>query len=191
MRRACWMLVTLAVASAEFLGCSNSTSDGTLAFPIAESLLVVLPSDPTHGSVVLSSGTGTCAHLQSGLNFDQIASSNFLYFLLEQLDASNAPQPLTGGGYTILDPDNSSFNGPGFIANAIIETTDASCVPNGSSATGGTVTVSLSQSVDGGGSSVSYSAIFDGTKITGNYALSSCPLDESVPPAPAGTCVPP
>lgn len=191
MRRACWMLVALAVASAGSFGCSSSTSDGTLSFTIAESLLVSLPSDPTRGSVVLSSRTGTCAHLQSGLNFDQIASSNFLYFPLEQLDANNAPLPLTGGGYTILDPNNSSFNGPGFIANAYIEMTDASCVPNPSPATGGTVTVSLSQSADGGGSSVSYSAIFDSTKITGSYALSTCPLDENVTPAPAGTCVPP
>jgi hypothetical protein len=188
MRSARWMLGTLAVASAELLACSSSVSDGKLAFTITESLLLVVPEDATLGTVALSSGTGNCARLQAGVGYAQIANSNFLYFPIAQLDAQNNPQPLTGGTYTILDPGNSSFSGPGFIANAIIETTDNACTSNSSAATGGTVTVSIVQNADGGGSSVSYSATFS-AKITGTYALSTCPVSENVTPAPAGTCI--
>jgi len=176
MRAASWKLGVLGAACAGVIACSSSTNvtDGTLPFSIAEGLLLLVPEDPARGAVALSATTGTCPVFQQGADFSQFANASFLYFLLGELDAKDNPLPLDGGTYTILDPNNASFNGPGLLANAVTVTTNQFCIPSYGIATDGTVTVLPFNPPDGGPSNVTYSAIFGDKRITGQYALATC-----------------
>jgi len=176
MRGKGWKLGVMGAACAGVVACSSSpdVTDGTLPFTIQEGLLLLLASDPTLGAVALGSTTGNCPTFQQGYDFSQIANSSFLYFLLGQLDGSNNPVALDGGTYTIIDPNNGSFSGPGLLANAVTVVTNQVCVPNYGLGTGGTVTVLPFNPPDGGPSSTTYAAVFGSTRYSGSYALATC-----------------
>lgn len=181
----------LVATSLGLFACSSSTTSGSLAFNVAESLLVLDPDNAASGYVVLSNATGNCAALQSGLtlfeNF-QIGNLRYVIFLLGQQDANSNYVALTAGTYTILDP-SQSFNPPGLIANAGAIESDSSCTPTGSNASSGTATVAPFDTADGGTSAFSYSAVFGSTQITGTYTLTTCLVPDTTPLADAGTCV--
>jgi hypothetical protein len=194
MRGARWLLAALGVASVGgVVACSSdSVSNGSLGFSVAESLLVLFPEDPTSGYALLSSGTGTCAALQTGVTVAgdaEIASLGYLLVPLAQVDASNTPLPLAATTYTIVDPANPTASPPGAFAVVAAVSTDLSCDPTEDDANSGTVTISPFDTTDGGSSPFNFSAIFDQTtRVTGSYTLSTClvSLDAGVP---AGTCV--
>jgi hypothetical protein len=175
MRGTGWKLGVAGAACMAVVACSSTTvTDGTLPFTVQEGLLLLLASDPTRGAVGLGSTTGNCPAFQQGADFSQIADSGFLYFLLGQLDGNDNPVPLTAGTYTILDPNNASFNGPGLLANAVTVVTNQFCIPNYGIGTDGTVTVSPFNPPDGGPSSVTFSAVFTDKRISGTYPLATC-----------------
>jgi hypothetical protein len=193
MRRPVRALGLLLATSVCLFACSSdSTNPGTLGFSIADSLLVLDPNDATSGYVVLSSGTGTCAALQSGLALvqaTQVGNLNYLYILLGALDANNNFIPLTAGSYSILDP-SASFSPPGLVANAAAIVTDNACGLVGEVvASSGTASVTPFDTTDGGISGFTYTAVFGGTQVTGTYSLSTCLVPGATPIADAGTCV--
>lgn len=180
----------LLVTSFGLSACSSSTTNGTLAFTVADSVLVLDPTNAASGYVVLSSGTGTCTALQSGLTLFgniQIGHLSYLIFLLGRVDASGTFVALTAGTYTILDP-SQSFSPPGLIANAGTLYSDSSCLLMESDASSGTATVAPFDTADGGTSAFNYSAVFGGTQVTGTYTLTTCLVPSTTPLADAGTC---
>ncbi len=199
MRRGSWMLGVLGVASAGLVACSSDTvSPGTLAFNIAESLLVLYPEDPTLGYVLLSSATGNCAAQQAGVPFGQAGNVDSVVFPLGQLDSTGNNLPLTGGTYTVVDP-STMLNSAGAFAFAAVIVTDSQCDDAESDGSSGTVTVSPFDTADGGSSSLTYSAVFGLAQATGSNALTTClvsvdagPFDGSclqcVFPADGGPC---
>src|SRR5271170_519838 len=114
-------LLGLLVATALAVACSSGTTNGSLGFNVADSLLVLDPLNPASGYILLSSGTGNCAALQSGAGLvpDVITVGNlsYLIILIGALDANGDYVALTAGSYSILDP-TASFNVPGLLANA-------------------------------------------------------------------------
>jgi hypothetical protein len=199
MRSAKWVLAMLAVTSAGLVACSSDTvTDGTLSFNIAESLLVLYPDFPTTGFVLLSSGTGNCAATQAGVPTTEVGNVDYVVFPLGQLDANGANLPLTGGNYTIVDP-STNLNSAGLFAFAAVTTVDNACDNVESDASSGTVTVSPFDSADGGSSSLAYVAVFGNTQISGTGSLTTClvsvdagPFDGAchlcVPAADGGAC---
>jgi hypothetical protein len=185
----------LAVLAATVLGLvacsSSSTTNGSLGFTVAESLLVLDPLDSSSGYVILSSGTGNCPALQSGGSLISanvtVGNVSYLVILLGAVDANANFIALTAGDYTILDP-TASFNPPGLLANAEVVLSDATCVTQGSIASGGTATLLPFDSTDGGSSTLNYSAIFASTQVTGTYALTTCLVPDTTPLVDAGTC---
>lgn len=188
----------LLLASTVFWACSSdSTTNGSLGFSIAESVLVLEPDDATFGYVVLSSGTGTCSALQSGLTLipSQIGNLEYVLILLGALGTpeGNSPPPvlpLTAGSYTIVDPNdpNANFTPPGLLANSAAVMADNTCLGTELVASSGTATLLPFNTTDGGISSLSYTAVFGGTQVTGVYSLSTCLVPSTTPGADAGTC---
>jgi hypothetical protein len=189
MRRAKRVL-GLMVAASVGLSCNSSTTPATLQFNVAESLLVLDPNDASSGYVLLSSGTGACAALQSGLTVfgnAQVGNFDYVILLLGQLDAAGQFVALTAGTYGILDP-TASFNPPGLIANAAIIASDPTCNVVETDASSGTLTVAPFDTADGGTSAFNYSAIFGASVVTGTYSLTTCLVPDTTPLADAGTC---
>ncbi|MGO9831394.1 MAG: hypothetical protein ACLPJH_14745 [Myxococcaceae bacterium] len=190
------MLALLVLGSAGLAACSSSTSNGTLNFTIAESLLVLEPEDPTVGFALLSAGTGNCAALQSGVSFGvnivppQISNLAYMLILLGNLDSSGNSIALTAGSYTVVDPDTGTFTPPGLLSNAYGVATDTSCNDTSSPGSSGTVTIDPFTSTDGGSSTLIYSIVFGGTQVSGTNVLTTCLVSSSVPLMDAGTCVP-
>jgi hypothetical protein len=186
MRNAHSMLGMLALASAGLFACNSATmTNGSLGFTVAESLLVLETENA--GFVLLSSATGNCDALKSGVPLGQVANTDYLVILLGVLDTSGNFVALTAGSYTVIDP-SASFNPPGLLANAADVTTDSSCNPGESDATSGTATLSPFDASDGGSSSLSYSVVFGSTQVSGTYALTTCLISGMVD-AGAG-CIP-
>jgi hypothetical protein len=199
MRSSKWVLAMLAVASGGLFACgSDSITDGTLAFTIAEGLLVLYPDAPTTGYALLSSGTGNCAATQAGVPPTGIGNLDFVVFPLGQLDANGNNLPLTGGNYTIVDP-STNLNSAGLFAFAAVSAIDSACGNLESDASSGTVTISPFESADGGLSSLAYVAVFGSTQLSGTNSLTTClvsvdagPYDgachQCVPAADGGAC---
>ncbi len=193
------LLLALVVSSAELVGCSSSTPPmGAISFNISESLLVLYPGNPTIGYAVLSSGTGNCPMLQSGVQLYPpleagIGEMSYLVILLGALDsAGNATLPVVAGNYTIVDPTgstSSSFTPPGLASNLFVLQTDSSCSSQLDYATSGTAALLSLNAVDGGISPFSYTAVVNGTQISGTNSLSTCLVSAEVPLADAGTCI--
>jgi hypothetical protein len=176
------------------IACSSDTiTDGSLGFTVAESILVLEPDNATIGYAVLSGGTGTCAALQSGVTIipAQVGGLDYVYILLGQLDASANLLPLAAGSYTIINPTdpNSSFTPPGLLANAVALGSDSSCLGTPTFASSGTATVVPFDSSDGGSSTLNYTAVFGSTRVTGTYVLTTCLVPSTTALADAGTCV--
>jgi hypothetical protein len=185
----------LVAASLTLFACSSdSTSTGSLGFAIADSILVLEPDDATKGYVVLSSGTGTCAALQSGLTLipSQVGNLDYVLVLLGVDDASQPPRPLplTAGSYTIVDPTdpNGGFTPPGLLANSSAAMADGACSGTEIVASSGTATLVSFNATDGGSSSLNYTAVFGGTQVTGAYTLVTCLVPSTTPGDDAGTC---
>ncbi len=158
----------LAITSGALFACSSGTSQGALSFTIAESLLVLEPDDATVGYVLLSSAVGNCPALQSGLQPVEIGNTSYLLIIFEQLDSKGHFAPLTAGTYNILDLSSStSPTPPALIAFSSVVQTDSACSFGGSDATGGTATLSPFNTADGGTSTLTYSADYNGTQLTG------------------------
>jgi hypothetical protein len=195
MRRLWWTLATVVVASAGVLACSSSTvSNGTLGFNVAESLLVLFPDAPEYGFVLMSSGTGNCPVLQSGVSipYGQVSNLDYVLFELGVYAADGGIQPLSAGTYTVVDPNDSSatFTPPGLVSNMYAVSTDPYCDTSLSTGSSGTVTVAPFDSSDGGSSGLSYSVVVaDSVQITGTYSLTTCLVDDAVPLLDAGECI--
>lgn len=189
MRRASWVLGMLGVAgvaSAGLFACSSNTvSPGTLAFGIAESLLVLYPERPSQGYVLLSSGTGTCAAQQAGVAFGQVASLDTVVFPLGLLDAAGKNLPLTAGTYTIVDP-SMTLNTAGLFAFGAVVAADGLCNAGESDATSGTLSISAFDTADGGTSNLAYTAVFGATQITGANTLTTCLVSVDAGPFDGG-----
>lgn len=181
----------LALASAGLLCCSSSTSKGTLGFTVAESLLVLKPSDPTFGYALLSSGTGNCAAVQAGIAPGQVGSMNYLFVIFSSLDVNGNLGPLTAGSYSVLDPNGTnSPNLPALVALSSVIASDNMCNYSGANATSGTAVLEPFDSTDGGSSTLNYTAIYNGAQLTGTSQLTTCLLSATVASADAGTCIP-
>lgn len=172
---------------------SDTTTNGSLNFTVAESILVLEPDNATIGYAVLSGGTGTCAALQSGVTLipAQVGGLDYVYILLGQLDAQANLLPLAAGSYTIINPTdpNASFTPPGLLANAVAVPSDTSCFGTATFASSGTATVLPFDATDGGSSTLNYTAVFGSTRVTGTYALSTCLVPSTTALADAGTCI--
>jgi hypothetical protein len=176
MRRASWILGMLAAASAALFACSTDITPGTLGFTVAEGLLVLYPEDSTAGYALLSSGTGTCASLQAGntvVPAADVAGLSYLYMPLGNFDANSNLLTLSAGTYNVADP-NGTFSVPSLVAYAAAIQTDDACDPVEQDATSGTVTVSPFDTADGGSSSLTFSAVFGTTQVSGSYPLTTC-----------------
>jgi|GEM_PF-2596246 len=184
-------LAMLAVTSAGLLACSSDTSKGSLTFTIAESLFVFEPDLPTAGYVLLSSAKGNCPVLKTGVQPVQIGNTSYLLILLAQVDALNQYAPLTAGSYNLLDPNSSTApTPPALFGVSAIVMTDNACSATGANATSGTATLSPLDTSDGGTSTLTYSADYDGVQVSGTSQLTTCLISSTVPVADAGTCVP-
>jgi hypothetical protein len=192
MRSTTRALRVLVATSLGLVACSSSTTNGTLGFNVADSLLVLDPNNASSGYVVLSSGTGNCAALQAGAGvvppFVQVGSVSYLIILLGLVDASGNFIALTAGSYPILDP-NTNFNPPGPLANAAAVLSDTGCAYAASPANSGSATLSPFDTSDGGSSTLNYSALFGNTQVTGSYTLTTCLVPDTTPGADAGTCL--
>ena len=182
----------LAVASAVLLSCSSSEpTPGMLSFTVAESLLVLMPSDPTFAYALLSSGTGSCAALQAGIAPGEIGNVNYLFAIFESVDINDMFAPVTAASYNIIDPQQPpSQTLPALIAYSSIIETDNLCNYGGANASSGTATLNPFNSADGGSSTLNYTAIYGGTQLTGTSVLTTCLLSATIAEADAGTCIP-
>ncbi len=186
MRSTGWVLGMLGLVSAGLFACSSNTiTNGTLAFGIAESLLVLYPESPSQGYVLLSSGTGTCAAQQAGVPFGGVAGLDSVIFPLGQLDAAGHNLPLAAGTYTIVDP-STSLKTAGLYAFAAVVASDSFCNPAETDGNSGTVSISPFDTADGGSSSLAYTAVFSGTQITGTNSLTTCLVSLDAGPFDAG-----
>jgi hypothetical protein len=188
--RALGFLIAVALG---LVACSSGTTVGSLGFIVADSLLVVDPFNAASGAVVLSSGTGTCAALQSGAGlippFVQVGNLSSFIIELGVVDASGTTYlPLTAGSYPIIDA-NSNFTPPGPLANALAVLSDNACGYQPSVASGGSAVLSPFDPADGGSSTLNYSAIFGSTQVTGTYTLTTCPVPDTTPGLDAGSCL--
>jgi hypothetical protein len=178
----------LAIASAGLFACSSGTSPGALNFTIAESLLVLEPDDATVGYALLSSAVGSCPALQRGLQPVEIGNTSYLLLIFEQVDSKGNYLPLTAGTYNIIDPFSSSTpTPPALIGISSIVQTDATCAASGSTATSGTATLSPFNTTDGGTSTLTYTADYGGTQLSGTNQLTTC-LVNVLAPALDGGC---
>jgi len=178
----------LAITSAALFGCSSATSQGALTFTIAESLLVLQPDDATAGYALLSSAVNNCSALQSGLQPVEIGNTSYLLLIFEQLDSKGNYAPLTAGTYNIVDPNSSSTpTPPALIGISAVVQTDAACTASGSDATSGTATLSPFNTADGGTSTLTYTAVYGGTQLSGTNQLTTC-LVNVLAPALDGGC---
>jgi hypothetical protein len=190
-----WIGKALVLATLGAFACSSSSdiSDGSLSFTIAEGLLVVVDPGPdagpvTFGAVVLASAAGSCPLLQAGYTYTLISDTAFLYFPMENLLPDLDAGTLISGTYNIIDLSSSDPLTPGLVANAFTVETDIVCDYTSAAGTGGSVAVVPMDTTAGGSSTVSYSAIFSNTRITGANSLSTCVVNAATV-VPDGGCL--
>ncbi len=181
-----------ALASAGLFACSSGTTpSGSLSFQVAESLLVLDPNDPAYAYALLSNGTGNCAALQAGVQLEQIGGTNYNYLDVDfiSVDAAGDYAAVTAGSYSMIDPNTGTTPSfPALFGYSSVVSSDPSCNPSGDNAQSGTVTLSPFNSADGGLSTMSYSAVYDGTQLSGTSTLPTCLIDSTLD-AGATTCI--
>ena len=193
MRRTLAPLLGLGLVGVVGISCGQSEGIITvpLGFSITEGLLELSEADPTVGTVILAEYNGNCPAFQAGLDFTQIASSDFLTFNLQ----INGPDggyedggylPLTAGTYEIV---MSSPATAGMYAASVEYETQNGCASGSiTGANSGTVTVDPFN--HSGASDVTWSVVFGLNRFVGSYALQTCVVPAGVG-TDAGVCLPP